>query len=297
MKLLSLRMAGVAIAAVLTGLFVLFGAIKFLVSPVRATLDASRVGIPVETVQIPSASGSRLAAWFAAGKTGRGAVVLMHAVRGNRADVAARMSFLHAEGYSVLAFDFQAHGESPGAAITFGKLESHDARAAVAWLRKKLPGEKIAAIGLSLGGAAALLGERPLDVDALVLEAVYPDIRRATQNRLSARIGPLSHVAMPLFLTAGQAIINLNPTELRPIDGLPRFRAPVFIISGTLDWHTPIEETREMFARANAPKFLWEVEGAAHVDLHAFAKQNYESRIREFLDTSLQGSIKRLTAD
>ena len=77
---------------------------------------------------------------------------------------------------SVLLFDFRAHGESTGDRITFGALESVDARAALDFLRTELPAERIGAIGVSLGGAAALLGREPLPVDALVLEAVYPAI-------------------------------------------------------------------------------------------------------------------------
>lgn len=200
------------------------------------------------------------------------------------------MRFLHASGYSVLACDFQAHGESPGNMITFGRLESLDARAALAWLRQKLPQEKVGAIGISLGGAAALLGAKALDVDALVLEAVYPDIESAIDDRLSARIGPLSRLATPLFIAAGKVITGIYPVELRPIDGLARLRAPVFILAGVLDRHTRIAETREMFARANAPKLLWEVEGAAHVDLHAFAREEYERRVMAFFEGPLRRS-------
>ena len=41
--------------------------------------------------------------------------------------------------------------------------------AAVAFVRARLPGERVGAIGVSLGGAAALLGPAPLAVDALVV--------------------------------------------------------------------------------------------------------------------------------
>ena len=61
-----------------------------------------------------------------------------------------------------------------------------------------LPGEKIGAIGSSLGGAAALLGPHPLPVDALVLESVYPDIGAATGNRIRAVLGwPIGALVAP----------------------------------------------------------------------------------------------------
>ena len=46
---------------------------------------------------------------------------------------------LHQKGFSVLLFDFQSHGESPGRGIMFGWLEALDAAAAVAFVRTRLP--------------------------------------------------------------------------------------------------------------------------------------------------------------
>src|SRR5260221_510761 len=81
-------------------------------------------------VQFPSTSGATLRGWFLPGKKGAGAIVLMHGVRGSRLDMLDRARFLVHAGYSILLFDFQAHGESTGSHITFGQLESQDAKAA-----------------------------------------------------------------------------------------------------------------------------------------------------------------------
>src|SRR5262249_10807562 len=144
-----------------------------------------------EDVAIASGSGALLRGWFVPGQPGGGAVVLMHGVRANRVSMLGRARVLHAAGFAVLLFDFQAHGESLGAHITFGELEARDARAAVDYVRRRLPNERIGAIGMSLGGAASLLGFTPLPVDALVLEAVYPTIDAALANRLEAVLGPV----------------------------------------------------------------------------------------------------------
>jgi pimeloyl-ACP methyl ester carboxylesterase len=108
----------------------------------------------------------------------------MHGVHANRLSMVDRARLLHASGFSVLLFDLQAHGESTGTRITFGHLEAFNAAAAVAYMKSRLPLEKISAIGTSLGGAAALVGPNPLPVDALVLESVYPDIGAVCPRRL-----------------------------------------------------------------------------------------------------------------
>ena len=62
---------------------------------------------------------------------GRGIVVLMHGVRANRLQMAGRAEILQRHNFSVLLFNFQAHGESQGQRLTFGRLEGLDAAAAV----------------------------------------------------------------------------------------------------------------------------------------------------------------------
>ncbi len=188
-------------------------------------------GLHAENVTIRSTSGATLRGWFIAGRPGGGAVVLMHGVRSNRLSMVERARLLSAAGFAVLLFDFQAHGESDGARITFGHLESLDAAAAVAFVRQLLPDERIGAIGTSLGGAAALLGPAPLPVDALVLESVYPDIGAATANRIRVVLGPAlgAIVARPLadlFELLLPPVLKLDPADLRPIDHIADATAP-----------------------------------------------------------------------
>src|SRR5262249_56604269 len=172
-------------------------------------------------VTIASPSGSELKGWCIAGRPGGGAVVLLHGVNANRLAMLRRAQLFKAEGFSVLLFDFQAHGESPGTRITFGWREGLDAAAAVAFVRERLPGERIGAIGSSLGGAAAVLRPQPLAVDALVLESVYSEIGTAIANRirvvLGTRIGGL--VARPmawLFEVVLPPFLGIDPAHLPP---------------------------------------------------------------------------------
>jgi len=170
--------------------------------------------------------------------------VLMHGVHGNRLSKVRRARLLSADGFSVLLFDFQAHGESTGSRITFGHLEGQDAAAAVAYVRQRLPAEKIGIIGTSLGGAAALLAPGGLHVDAMVLEGVYPDIGAATANRISAvlgmRLGALVSKPLARLLELLMApILGVAPADLRPIDRMAGIGAPVLVLGGMSDNRTP----------------------------------------------------------
>ena len=63
---------------------------------------------------------------------------------------------------------------------------------------------------------------------------------------------------------------------------------PKLFVAGALDRHTALEESRRLFAAAREPKELWVVEGAAHTDLHAAAREEYERRVLDFFDRNLR---------
>jgi pimeloyl-ACP methyl ester carboxylesterase len=267
--------------------------------PARTARLAPPPELAVQRVSFASRSGGTIRAWYLRGEPGQGAVLLLHGVGSNRGSMVERARFLHRSGYTVLLPDFQAHGESDGDHITFGSLESFDANAALEFLRGCAAGEPVAAIGVSMGGAATLLGPAPLQVDALVLESVYPTILQALEDRLAVWLGPLGGLnrwVAPLVIREVSAEIGVREESLRPIDRIAGAAAPVFLLSGTRDSYTPLAEARALFAKAQGPKEFWAVEGAKHEDLHAFARDAYEQRVGAFLARYLRGATHRAVA-
>ena len=238
----------------------------------------------------PSDSGSAIHAWLVPGRPGCGAVVLAHSVRSNRLEHVGRGALLRHAGFASLLFDAQAHGESPGERITFGHREALDARAAVDWLHTRLPGEQIGYLGVSQGGAAALLGPSPLPVDALVLEAVYPTLAEAVTARIAIRLGPLAPVLAPLLLLQVPARLGVDADAIAPIAGMPHIAAPLLLIAGEDDRHTPLAQSQRMFDAAPEPKSLWVVGGAQHVNFERAAPEEYARRVLAFLTASLRGN-------
>jgi alpha-beta hydrolase superfamily lysophospholipase len=261
--------------------------------PARTFVGSAPTSLGAQTVAFPSRSGSVIRAWLAPGKRGAGAVLLLHGMGGNRSSMLGRAAFLHRAGFTVLAPDFQAHGESPGQHITFGELESLDAEAALAFLRSRAPGERVGIIGVSMGGAATLVGSKPLRADALVLESVYPTFRDAVADRLRSWLGPvgfLGNAVTPALIQLVAPRIGVDPSKLRPIDDIEKVGEPLLLIAGTEDHYTRLSESRALFARATSPKELWEVRGAGHEDLHEYAPLEYERRVGAFLVAHLRAS-------
>ena len=247
----------VALAAIVIG----FAAVIWFAGTMLSHSTNRRIGeLPPDlqgrNVEFSSASGSTIHGWWISGQPGKGAIILMHGVRDSRLSLLDRARFLSAAGYAVLLFDFQAHGESKGKQITFGYLESRDAQAAVKFIREALPQEKIGVIGISLGGAAALLAEPKLDVNAIVLELVYPTIKQAIQNRLHHYLNFVGDALTPLFIMQLQPRTGIAPDDLRPVTKIAHISVPKLLIAGAEDKYTPLAESQQMFQAAKEPRVL-----------------------------------------
>jgi uncharacterized protein len=279
------RIAARAAVALVLGFFGVTAVSWFLggrlVAPVQHAVPLP-LDLSAQIVSIPG-EGHAIAGWWI-DRGGRSPVVLLlHAVRADRSTMVPRARLLLAEGFSVLLVDLQAHGETPGESITMGWRESSDARAALAWIRKTAPRRRVGVVGCSLGGAAVLLGPQPVGFDAVVLEAVYPHLGRAVENRIRIRLGPLAPVLAPLLLAQLPLRLHVDARDLEPIRGIGPLEAPVLVIAGSRDEHTTLDESRELFAAAAPPKELWVVDGARHEDLLAYDPAGYAAHVVPFL--------------
>ncbi len=239
-----------------------------------------------QTVSI-SGKGHMTAGWWVDSGAGSPVILLLHGARDDRSSMVPRAQLLMRHGFSVLLIDMQAHGETPGEAITFGLHESADVVAARDWIKQQAPGRRIGVIGCSLGGAAILLGSQPSGFDAVVLEGVYPRISGAVENRIRIWLGPLAPILAPVLLAQLQPRLHIAPSELEPIRSIGRLGAPVLVVAGSKDEHTTLEESLELFDAAASPKSLWIVEGARHQDFLSFDPRGYDAHVVEFLMETL----------
>ena len=268
----------IIIAYILTGL---------LVKPNHTTITRMDNNLNCIDISFNSKSGSLIKGWFIKGEIDSSAIILLHGNGGNRRSMISRAEFLNKYGYSILMFDFSAHGESIGKYRTVGYLESYDVRAAVDFLRDNQNIKNIGVIGISLGGAAALLGESPLNVNALIIESVYSTIEKAVSNRLKMKLGDIGSLFTNLIISQIKPRLGISAEQLRPIDKIKNFAKPIFIIAGNEDKRTTLEESERLFENANEPKQFWQIDGAAHIDFHKYKKEEYEKRVLNFLNRYL----------
>lgn len=273
----------VGLASLVIVIALVGGVGEVLRQPALRSVGAPPADLPATSIVLRNARNQPVAGWIVAGKPGEGVVVLLHGVRGDRREMIGRARFLNRLGYAVLLIDLPAHGESDAEHITYGWNESEGVKAALGYLSHEFPNERIGVIGISLGAASLVLSDPSPPPSAVVLESMFPTITEALSNRLRRYLGPLATPLAPVLLWQLPLRLGVSPEQLRPIARLPSLDAPVLIASGSIDQHTTISETRRLYDAASRPKEFWIVEGAAHVDLHAFDPAAYEPRIAEFL--------------
>lgn len=277
-------------SALFVGLSAMLGfGVSWLAGSVMVAGHHSRVAaavLPSRDFRLVTRDGVGIAATFTPGRDIRSpAVLLFHGVGASREATARNAAWLASLGYATLTIDFRGHGASDNAARTFGLDEASDAQAAFDWLKHRQGDAPVAVIGISLGGAASLLGkDGPLRADALILQAVYPDIRHAIRNRIASRTSTgIGYLLEPLLSLQAPIRLGVWPSRLSPLNALPRYHGPVLIIGGAQDRSTPPTESRAMFAAARWPKRLWLVPTGDHADICDLDDAVYRNHIKAFL--------------
>ena len=253
-----------------------------LVAPANQDVGAPPPPLQLQSTVLHSESGAEIATWYSETANSVATVVLVHGLRGDRRKVLNRAERCLNAGLDVVMIDLQAHGQSPGQQITIGYRERYDVAAAVDFARQRRPGQCIGIIGVSLGGAAALLAS-PLSVNAMVLESVFPTIEEAVGNRLQVRLGAWSRILTWALLCQIRPRLGFAASELRPIDRISRADCPVLLAIGSDDRYTTEAEARRMLVAAAEPRELVVFQGAAHSDLLAHCPALYDSTVIPFL--------------
>jgi len=256
--------------------------------PAEARADAFRRVPDLQDVAFVTSDGLTLRGWFSPGTRGA-AVIFVHGGGGDRTQLFPEALVVARHGYGFLVYDSRANGESDGDVTSWGDRERRDVVAALDFVgaRPEIDLRRIALLGFSIGGSsAALVAASDTRVRAAILAPVWTSLSEELWNK-GGRFPFLTYAPM-MF---GLARAGVDVRAVRPIDRIadmsPR---PVFFITGTSDWDTPVPVTQRMFDAAREPKSLWIVPGADHGKYLKTAPAEYEFRVTAFLDDALRSA-------
>lgn len=210
-------------------------------------------------VSFSGEGGIRLRGWSgpAEGER-RGTLIYLHGVADNRASGSGVMERFRKRGFDVIAYDSRAHGESGGAACTYGFLEKEDLRRVIDTVG---PGP-VVVVGASLGAAVALqLAAKDRRISAVVAAESFSDLRTALTERVPAIFPPACiEAAMDLAEKEGGFLIE----EINPAEAARTVKVPVLLVHGAEDRETPACHAIRIFGKLSGPKQLILVPGAGH---------------------------------
>jgi len=242
------------------------------------------VGLGYEAVAFKTRDGLTLRGWFMPGTNDAG-ILLIHTFGSNRSGVLPVAAALVRHGYSVLAFDARAHGESDG--TLFAHVE-RDGIAAAEYLktRPEVRPDRIGAWGVSIGGMMALQAAAASDS----IKAVAADGAAVTTWRDFFPPVDVARLVLSLDNFVFAESLRLRAGEFAPRSTLeavakiaPR---PVFLIAaGGSSFERETAEVR--YAAAGEPKSLWIVPGVGHTGGWDAYPEEYTRRLVAFFDRSL----------
>ena len=255
------------------------------------TIPASLTG-KVEPERLKTRDGETLGAWYLPGHAEWPCIVVVHGWSGCRAASVEYGLLFAAEGYSVLMITLRAHGDSSGERIDFGYSARNDVVAAVEYLERRRPGQRILLFGRSMGAAAVAFAAEDLGrrASGYILESVYANLRTAVRNRTRSIFPPLIEPLIygSLTLVAPTVQIDLERTQpAQVLAGVPA-DIPVLILSGAKDLHTVPAEAEAVFNAVRSHGKLVSFPNAGHYDLLTSDPDRYRTVILDFLRNLVQ---------
>ena len=244
-----------------------------------------------EPVQVKAGDGAVLAGRFFRGPR-RALIVLASGYGDTQDQMLSIAEFLHGAGYSVLTYNSRARATSGGEYVTLGVREQGDLVCVVesAAHRSDVDPQRIGALGISMGGATAILAAaQDQRIRAVVDDSGFSDAPRVIAASFEHFIHLPAFPFAPVTIAIADLRAGINVNRVRPMDVIARISPrPLLIIHDADDTVVPADNSLRNYAAAREPKQLWLVPGSGHGNAHTTAKAEYERRVTAFFENALR---------
>jgi uncharacterized protein len=246
----------------------------------------SDVGLGYEDVELRTADGVRLEAWYVPSENGA-AVVLLAGAGSTRDGEVERAAALAGEGFGVLMLDVRGHGGSGGEANLMGWYGELDVKPGIDYLleRADVRDGRVGVVGMSMGGqqAVAAAGDDPR-IRAVVADGVVG--RHSSEIDASDPIDGLMGWTMMQVteLTTGAP----HPTPL--VDAVRAASPhPVLVIAaGKGAMGMEADFANKLVDASPGTVEVWNVDDVSHTQAFSKHRGEWTARVTEFLDGALE---------
>ncbi len=219
------------------------------------------------------------------------------------------VEYLIPQGYNIMTFDLRGQGESEGDFISFGYYEKYDLLGAVDYVKQRgTEGEKIGVLGFSMGAATAILAADEGELDAVIADSTFSDFSDfitngldrlpSNLNLLSSNLGDLSYWSVLRHFPCRDWFVDyyaqkykININEISPIKAVRKMKEkPILLIHGKRDRLISCTDSEALYncLSYNPHALLWLTERAGHVESLRLYPDQYLTKVKLFLDTSLR---------
>ncbi|MGB3787547.1 MAG: alpha/beta hydrolase [Phormidesmis sp.] len=238
--------------------------------PIRQTGPCSNKA--EQTSETKQNEPSYLHAWWIPNPRSSRVMLFCHGNYGNISYNTERIRFHHAQGCSVLAFDYRGYGQSSGP-IPSEQTVFADVEAAFSYLiaERKISPSNITVSGHSMGGAVAIdLASRHPDIDRLIVESSFTTMKDEVESKRIYSLFPI------------EALLT------EPFDSFSKVRTlqmPVLYVHGDQDFDVPVRFSHQLYAATPGPKRIFIARGADH-NMNTLSGDAYAAVLRDFYQVS-----------
>jgi pimeloyl-ACP methyl ester carboxylesterase len=276
---------------------VTFVMVQFMLLPLTMAVYATHPPVTPTTAMPPREAtevsfvthdGARLAGWYTA-PLNDAVVILLPGSGGEKGSLVDHARVLATHGYGTLSLDSRGTGTSGGVGNAWGWHGSADVAAALDWLAHDMgvPEERVALLGLSMGGEVAL-----------TVAAEHPRLAGVVAEGVSARVAGdlgylgssiterIEHLDGALMWAIGAMLTDASPPPpLRAVvERASAAQLPMLLIVGD----DPAESGAATILAAAAPGMeVWRLPETPHIQSLARHPAEWESRVVPFLDRAL----------
>ncbi|MBR1778339.1 MAG: alpha/beta fold hydrolase [Alphaproteobacteria bacterium] len=249
----------------------------------------ARLELPYEDLKISTPDGIHLHAWYipayCSGKIpcpSKANILYLHGNAENISSHTFSVIWLILHGYNLTALDYRGFGQSEGS-VSLSGAET-DIRSAIEYLLEKYPDKPLFVFGQSIGAALTVSAvanyEHQDKLAGVIIDSAFSKARRIAREKVG-QIWLLWPLQYPLSF-----LVPENNAE----GNIAKITVPKLFLTTEDDTIVPPHHTRDLYAKATAPKILEIVETGGHI--RALNNENAKNTFLNFLEKNSSLSEK-----
>jgi pimeloyl-ACP methyl ester carboxylesterase len=265
----------------------------------NGNLTPASFQLAFEDVSFRSKDGTSLEAWWVPASPSKGTLVMVHGLNRSRIEMVRRLPFAHEAGWSAILMDLRHHGESGGAATTFGVREREDVEAAVRVAQERAPGP-VVVWGVSLGAASVVLAaaEDPR-IAGVICDSSYRSLDDTVRHHMRLfrgfrwwlRLVPSWPVAdLAIFWIGRRGAFDPSEADIEAAARRLHGR-PVLFVANSDDRRMPKEIAFDLKAAVGDTAEVLIVPGKSHGGAWRDGTQAYAAAAKAVLEAAARGAL------